>query len=210
MALMSMLLGSKKQGFCLPGAVGGTDTISLEMDVIISEAPEYTATPTKNQIEDGSDVTDHVALDPVKLSFQAVVSDTPVGWDKVFSGQIFQKRAEAAHAALLKIRNDRLPFDFVGSLGVYRSMVLTKYSPVSDAKSGKALSFTATIDQITIVKSRTIVAPGAATTLDSSVKHSASPTANAGHQATAAASEKSKSLLATLNDKFTFLPGLAR
>lgn len=210
MALMQLLFGkNKKKGFCYPGDEGGSDTISLQLDVITSETPEYTATPTKTQVEDGSDVTDHVALDPEKLSFEAVVSNTPIGWDKLIESDRFTDRAQAAHEFILELRNNRQPFDFVGSLGVYRNMIITKYSPTQDSKTGNALQFSMTIEQIRIV-STSIVASATAKYSDG-VKHTAPKTENQGMKATNKITENdNRTLLNRINDATRVLPGLAR
>jgi len=210
MALMQLIVGkNSKKGFCLPGKKGGTDNISLEMDVILSETPNYSATPTKSQVESGADITDHIALDPVSLTIEGIVSNTPVGLDKILTGQQFKNRSEAAHQFLLNLRNSREPFDFVGSLGVYENMVITKYSPVRDSKNGKALVFTATLDAITIVETSMV----ASTNSSDDVKHGTAGTENSGHQATKSASDKNKTIAASLVDKFgsgTIFNGLVR
>lgn len=210
MSFMSIISsGGKTRGFCLPGASGGSSTVSLDMDVIISEAPEYSAVPTKTQVESGADITDHVALEPESMTFEAIVTNTPVGWDKVLSGADFSRRADEAHAFILGLFRNREPFDFVGSLGVYKNVVLTKYNPTRDAKTGKALHFTARIDQITIVNSA-MVASSDSSKFSSDTKHTGPAAENAGHQAAVEATDNSKSLAASLNDKYRFLPGLAR
>jgi hypothetical protein len=213
MGLMQLISGkNKSKGFVSPDDSGyehldGTSQISLELDALLSESPEYSATPTKTQVEDGSDVTDHVALDPERLSIEAIVTNTPVGWDKVLTGQQFQNKAESAHEFLLNLYRSREPFDFVGSLGVYTDMILTKYNPSRDSKTGSALHFTASLEQIIIVESATVATSGISK-LDSSVNHTASKTENSGQQATKEASDKSKTIAASLNDKYHFLPGL--
>ena len=209
MALMQLLFGkSNRKGFCLPEDEGGTDTVSLELDVISSENPSYTAVPTKTQVESGADVTDHVALDPIKLSIEATVSNTPVGWDKLLTGALFDDRAQAGHEFILNLYNGREPFGFIGSLGVYENMIITKYAPVKDSKTGNVLQFTADLEQINIVESALVETAGGK--YADGVKHAAAKTENQGMQATQEASEKSKTLLARLNDNYKFLPGLVR
>lgn len=210
MALMQLLFGrNKKKGFCDPGDDGGSDTISLQLDVVMSETPEYTSTPTKTQVEDGSDITDHVALEPEKLSFEAVVSNTPLGWDMLVSEDRFTDRAQAAHEYILDLFNGRKPFDFVGALGVYKNMIITKYSPSRDAKTGNTLQFSMTIEKIRIV-STAIVASATAKYADG-IKHTAPKTENQGMKNTKKIEiDDNRTLFARINDATRVLPGLAR
>jgi hypothetical protein len=207
MALMQILKGNPK-GFCPPGTPGSKDSISIPLDVIISESPEYSATPTKTQVENGSDVTDHIALNPESVTFEAWVSNTPIEYSKIFTGATFDNLAEQALEDIKSLYRSREKFDFVGILGIYTDMVLTKFSPIKDSATGNSLHFTATIEKIVVVSS-VMVSAGTDSTADG-VKHTSPKTENSGHQQTKEATEKSKSLLASMNDNFKFLPGLVR
>jgi hypothetical protein len=87
-------------------------------------------------------------------------------------------------------------------------MVLTKFSPIKDSATGNSLHFTATIEKIVVVSS-VLVSAGTDSTADG-VKHTAPKTENSGHQQTKPATEKSKSLAASLKDSIhaldNFLP----
>jgi hypothetical protein len=51
----------------------------MELDVSSNEEHEATATLTMNEIEDGSNINDHIVLNPEKLTIKGVVSETPLG-----------------------------------------------------------------------------------------------------------------------------------
>lgn len=196
MALIQMLLG-KKTGFCMPGALGGSDTIALELDAIITETPEYTATPTKNAVETGSDVTDHVAIDHEKVTIEGFVTDTPVNIIRtiggIFTNDTFSNQTQQAFDFITELYQKREPFDFVGTVKVYRNMIITSLRIPRDSKTGKSLSFTMTLEQMTFVESQLFKSLKMANT----VEHTGAKKSNIGQQPTQEAAIKSKERAST-------------
>lgn len=76
MALLSALFGKPKNAKI---GVGDNDKELVPIDVSMSETHERTAQLTQSEIEDGSKITDHVTLDPIKLTIEGVMTDTPIG-----------------------------------------------------------------------------------------------------------------------------------
>lgn len=189
MALIQLLF-SKTAGFCRPGLLGGTGTVALELDAIITETPEYVSTPTKNQVETGADVTDHVALEPEKVTIEGLITNTPVNYLKtiggLFTGDLFSDPSSRAFEFIKKLYDDREPFDFVGTLKVYKNMVITSLKVPREPKTGRALSFTMTLEQITLVESQLF----SGVKMDAAVAHTGPKKSNLGSQATQDASAK--------------------
>lgn len=50
----------------------------LVMDAVISRSVTLTATPTKNPVEEGIEVTDHVQIQPIEFDIEGAVSNTPI------------------------------------------------------------------------------------------------------------------------------------
>lgn len=50
----------------------------MQLDASLNETHSRVATVTNNPIEDGSLISDHITLEPIKLVLQGVVSDTPL------------------------------------------------------------------------------------------------------------------------------------
>lgn len=76
MALFSLIFNRPtKPGFEL--AVLGAPQV-VEFDASLSETHERQADITDNEIEDGSNVSDHARLRPLKLTLNAIISDAPV------------------------------------------------------------------------------------------------------------------------------------
>lgn len=201
MALIQLLFGkNKRKGFSDPGVFGGQETIGLELDVIMTESPEYVATPTSNPVETGANITDHVTLSPERLTIEGIVSNTPVSLFRVLSGVTFSDPAKDAFEYIYDLYVNREPFDFVGGLDVYRDMVITSFNPVRNPTTGDVLQFTVSMEQIKFADSEVVQAinfkPSAETT---------APSEKAlGKQAKSAASEKaqakSQTILARLSD----------
>lgn len=78
MALLSLIFQRSKRPSIETSLDGVTKTI-ITMDVSISETHSRTAVISQNEIEDGSNVADHVKLNPEKLTIEGLVSDSPVG-----------------------------------------------------------------------------------------------------------------------------------
>lgn len=164
--LASLFSSPPKRGFTGPDSANlgpfkeGHAPVILQMDALISESPDYSATPTQSQVENGSTISDHVTLKPLKLTIQGLVTDTPVGFIRQFSS-VFQKPSPSQQALifLTKLWRDRLPFTFVGGLTVYNSMVITSFTPVSSAETGDALRFSCTMEQLILVSSQVILTP---------------------------------------------------
>lgn len=75
MALIGLFFQTK----AVIGRPSGLATGGLELDASVNETHEATATVTQSEVEDGSNVNDHVTLLPKKLTLEGVVSKTPLG-----------------------------------------------------------------------------------------------------------------------------------
>lgn len=130
--------------------------VALELDALVNENPEYSATATKNAVEHGADITDHVALSPLTLSIEGVITNTPTSLVKIASGATFKNPAHDGYVFLKSLWKDRQPFTFVGGLESYENMVITSLSASRRAATGDALMFTCRMQQINLVESKEI------------------------------------------------------
>lgn len=189
MALFQLLFGkNKRKGFVTPENAGTTDVIGLELDAVMLESPDYTATPTRSPIESGADVTDHVNLSPEKLTIEGIVTNSPVGIFQSLRGLVSQNASQDAFNFIMKLYEDRLPFSFVGGLKVYKDMIITSFNPPRTPQTGQALEFRMTMEQIRFVESSIIKT----TKFKEDVKHSAGAKQSLGGQTTETASEKAQ------------------
>lgn len=200
MALQLIFNRNTRKGFVNPGDAGGVETIALELDAILSESPEYNATPTKSPIETGANVTDHVTLEPERLTIEGIVSNTPISLLRILSGVTFDDPAADAFSYLENLYIARQPFDFVGDLKIYENLIITSFNPSKTPTTGQTLQFTISMEQIQFVDSQLV----AATNFTEDVEHTAPGKQDIGSQAVEEATEKAqtqaKSLLARLSD----------
>jgi len=188
MATYQMLFGIGKKGFVDPALSGGKDhPIALELDAILNETIKMESTLTKSPIETGEDVTDHVILTPDKLTIDAIVTNTPLGY--VAIGTPFANPAKRALDFLTSVFVNRKPFDFVGGFKVYQNLVMTSFTPDRNSQTGDALRFNATLEKILIVSSAFVPVEN----LDASVEATGSTNKDLGSQQALAASAKTNS-----------------
>lgn len=187
MAVINLLLG--KTPF-------STVIGAMKLDAAESLNHEFTSTPSKNPIEDGSEITDNVRVNNGTLSITGMISDSPLrilnSALNIFTGSLtsigetafggFASQALAvglgslggiiagrdeddvlfpqkAFDYLLELRKNKIPFNIQTDLKVYENMILTKLSVPRTAADGRSLKFSASFEQITIVRTGTIILP---------------------------------------------------
>lgn len=103
---------------------------------------------------------------------------------------------------LTELKDKRTPFVVVTSLRTYQNMVLTKLSIPQRASVGNSLEFTATLEQIQVVKTSVVLIP------EKKVKRpGAASSQNLGKQATKEATEQNKKGSSILFDLFSKVGG---
>lgn len=167
------------------GGLGG-----IVLDATVSEEHLTTCEVTKNPVEDGAQITDHVQIQPAKLTIEGVISDTPIGFAIIGNIQnvirsvstLFGKSSRSidAYNRLLKLQNDRQPFKVITGLKQYSNMILSELSVPRTKDTGGAIHFRAVMEEIRIVASETTGSPS------SSISDLASPVRDAGQKVTAA------------------------
>lgn len=168
MGLVQFIMGSNNpRGFVRPQdserKTGKTGRVYLQLDAIVSENPEYIATPTTNTVEDGSEFSDHVLLAPEKVTLECVVTNArlPVGPIPTI-GNIFKESdnlAREAYDFLIDLWEAREPFDIVTGLKTYTNMVIVSFSPGRNTQTGDALRFTVVLQKINVIQSETTLIP---------------------------------------------------
>lgn len=158
--------------------------IGLELDALVTEDPQYTATVSKNSVESGAQISDHVAINPLTLNVDAVISNTPVSFLKIVTGATFSNPAKSAYKYLVDLFQTATPFSFVGGLQVYHNMVITSLSAPRTAATANALRFQCKMEQVNIVASQELELSKIKN--DKPTKARSAPMANAGYQVTQA------------------------
>lgn len=78
----------------------GNETIIVPMDASISETHERSASVTQNPIEDGTNIADHITLAPVRLTMEALISDSPVSLIQSGIGTAVSSASQLAQGAI--------------------------------------------------------------------------------------------------------------
>lgn len=160
-------VGSFVDGFAssLLSATGSRLTKGIVIDCTISESHTYESEITKNPVEDGATITDHVQPMPPKLTIEGIIADYPLGFAVIsnainavravnnFIGQ--SSRKIDGFNGLIELRDSGEPFTVITGLKKYDNMVFSSLDFPRDSNTGNVLRFTATLEQITIVKSET-------------------------------------------------------
>lgn len=165
----------------------------VQLSASMSETHSYSARISRNPVEDGSVVSDHRILEPVKLSMHAIITEAPVDLLEIalstreISGNpndpaIGQKREKPLDTfnRLLQFHEDHILFTVITGIRVFKDMVFTSLQVQRDRKTGQIIAFSAEMEQVVIVSTQLIPAD---------IKPKAAPTTDAGNKAKDAAPE---------------------
>lgn len=129
----------------------------FEIDAAVSEEHAFSAEVTAHPVEKGADVADHIRPQPIALSIEGVVSDTPIAaladrrGDRDSRGRFQFLPSNEALAWLKAVRDRAEPIRIETSIGVYENMLLESLSIPQTAASGGAFRFRATFKQLRVV-----------------------------------------------------------
>lgn len=122
-----------------------------EIDAFVREEEAIENEITEHQVERGADIADHVRARPGTITVEGVVSDTPLG-------DLAGRRASdvppsvEALARLRAINRARQPVTIITTLDTYTDMVIESLMIPRDAKTGKALRFTARFKNVRVAE----------------------------------------------------------
>lgn len=125
---------------------GGPLVAGVEVSIVISEAHNISSTATRTALESGSQVTDHVILDPIVVAVTFEVSNAGDG--RNVSKDVF--------ATFMDLRNKRTVLEVLTDHAAYDNMVIVGLTPLHQAPFKSRLQCTATLQQITQVKIETV------------------------------------------------------
>lgn len=117
---------------------------SLSIEAVISENYSFTSTPTKFPIEDGSVVSDHIVAEPLSITIEGFISNTPVGQDP-------GNYAQETFNELYSMWQDKQLVDVEALYVTYKNMCITSIAIPRNAQTGQAIHFTCQLTQIKVV-----------------------------------------------------------
>lgn len=133
---------------------------SIEIDCTLREEHATTVELTRHPIEEGADPSDHARRLPNKITLEGLFSNTPIdanearargNTDAGASGY-----AQEQHKKLEGLADSHNAVTILTELKTYKNMVLTSLSIPRDSKTGDAVRFTATFEEIRFVKSEVV------------------------------------------------------
>jgi hypothetical protein len=161
----------------------GEKTI-IACDAVISESHQMNSEATQYEIEDGSDISDHVINRGKLLTIEGVISDDPITILQTDSLPNILDRAIAtvtpnilrsklsyglsgdngkpskeAFDQLEKIYDNKIPVIIITGLKKYDNMIMEDLTIPRSSRTIRSLSFTATFRQIKIVSTQFVTSP---------------------------------------------------
>lgn len=132
----------------------------LVLDAVMGQSHDINSTPTKNPVEEGSQVTDHVQLEPIELSIDGAVSATPV--QQVTNGTQYPLgqpgRNKDAFDTLRRLRDERTLVSVVAPPYAQYTSMLVKSVTVPDQQTD-TLHFTVKLVELRIVRTQLVQLP---------------------------------------------------
>jgi hypothetical protein len=122
---------------------------SLTIDAVLSETHTISAEVTDHPVEQGFNVTDHIRRLPDSITLECIVTDAP--FDPVEGDE---PPSSTAYAYLNAIVGGSELINVVTSVRTYESMAVTSISITRDARTARALKFTAQLRQVRVVENR--------------------------------------------------------
>lgn len=146
----------------------------IEMDAIISEQYDLSSDITDHPVDDGTDVSDNIILQPRLYVIEGIVTDTPMGLlaaleqigNTVSNAYNYIKsaitgdespsdatsRSLAAFQALVELWEARATFDVQTGMGLWENMAILNIRVAVDESNAGKLHFYATLRQVRKVK----------------------------------------------------------
>lgn len=153
----------------------------INIDCTVSETHERESPPTEFEIEDGSTISDHIILKPIRLEITGMISDTPISIINAIAttlvsavtppigivgaaagialSKVLSDSASPSVAAfnqLLQLQESKTAVSVLTTLKLYDNMFISKVTIPRDANTGKVLMFTVSLVQLLLVSPQTV------------------------------------------------------
>ena len=118
---------------------------NISLDATLSEDHSYLARATQFPLENGSFVSDHVVVEPIRLNIRGIVSDTPINLLSDFNRSIDNFNR------LTRLFETKSIISVITGIRVYRNMVMTSLRVPRDVESGQSLTFEIDLQEMKFV-----------------------------------------------------------
>lgn len=121
-----------------------------EIDVAVTEEHSHECEVTDHPVETGANISDHIRVRPAVVSFEGIVSDTPIGAVAI-EREPGTTPSGDAYAMLLSLQKSARLVTIRTSLATYKSMALQSFNVPREAGNGDALRFRASFKEVLLV-----------------------------------------------------------
>jgi len=156
------------------------DKIIIACDCVINEEHSMTAEATQYEIEDGSNINDHIINHGKTIRIEAIISDDPLTYlqtnmlDRTIASitpEILRsklnfslsgdkgKPSKEAFDQLEKIYDEKRPVNLLTGLKKYENCAMESLVLPRDQNTVRALKFTAIFRQMNIITTKKVLAP---------------------------------------------------
>ena len=118
---------------------------NISLDATLSEDHSLTAKATQFPLENGSFVSDHVEVAPIRLSIRGVISDTPLNVLSDFNRSIDNFNR------LTRLFETKAVLSVITGIRVYQNMVMTSLNVPRDVETGQSLTFEIDLQEMRFV-----------------------------------------------------------
>ena len=126
----------------------------LDLDIVDDLSPSYSVEKTTHEVEDGSEVTDNINVQPDTVRITGFYSNVPL----TASGA-FDPEAEGLHTAFLArmekcVKDGEVVALIAGVFGVWQDMQVTQFDPNFQIETGSGVNYSLTLEQVRIVNAK--------------------------------------------------------
>lgn len=159
---------STQQLFILSRTRAGGLVGTITVGAAISEAINLDNTTTDHPVEEGADITDHVRPEPVRISADCWISNSPTDTSEQQTASMnsfapvtsangigeVPGYALSVYATLVDLRNSGSLLTVISSKGIFSSMVITNLSLPCTADNFNGIQFSASFKQIIVAQNK--------------------------------------------------------
>lgn len=118
---------------------------NISLDATLSEDHSFTAKATQFPLENGSFVSDHVEVAPIRLNIRGIISDTPLNMLSDFNRSIDNFNR------LTRLFETKAILSVITGIRVYQNMVMTSLNVPRDVETGQSLTFEIDLQEMRFV-----------------------------------------------------------
>ncbi len=125
----------------------------VEIDIIVREGAQTQSRFTKNPIEYGADINDHIIIEPMTFNVEGAVSNVSAStFGQFTSAAALSTRTKAQETwdKLLKLQSDKTLFTLIQDLKTYSNVQITSLQESQDSTNSNALFFTCQMTEFII------------------------------------------------------------